>query len=251
MLCVLAVVGLVGMTRPGSDNAADKDKAARELLDRAIRAHGGEEKLNRFRGITLTMTGHLAMGDRRVPFQGDWAVQLPDKLRSTVEAKSREAPFKQTQVVNGSSGWLSRGGRTVAMDAVVLAEAREELHSGWEVAQLTPLRRTEYRLTVTESVRVEGKETLGLVVSRPGFRDVRLYFDRDSHLLVKTATQARDLATDRTIEVETVYSDYGEVQGVKYPRRVRLYREGQEYLNGVVSEYRIQETLSNDRFVKP
>jgi hypothetical protein len=67
-----------------------------------------------------------------------------------------------------------------------VAEAKEQAHAGW-VATLAPLKDAKrFTLATLGEIKVEDKPALGVKVSRQGPRDVDLYFDKRSGLLVRT-----------------------------------------------------------------
>jgi hypothetical protein len=98
---VLALVGcgvlwLVGPAR--ADDAAD----AKATVDKAIKAHGGEEKLSKFKGETWTGKGtYYGMGDG-LPFSAHFALQWPERFRMEVEDKVGQ--WRRKGVAGGRDG---------------------------------------------------------------------------------------------------------------------------------------------------
>ena len=81
------------------------DDGARAVVNKAIKAAGGEKALTKHQAATWTEKGtYYGMGDG-LPFTGKYAMQLPDKFRMEVEGVF-------TLVINGKKGWIhAKGGR--------------------------------------------------------------------------------------------------------------------------------------------
>ena len=228
------------------------DKEVRALLDKAIKAHGGAEKLDKYQAATLKLKGKITIMGMDLDFTGDVAEQLPDKIRSEITLDIQGKQVKVVEVLNKGKGWYSADGKTMDMTKEMLAEAREQMNAGGVAQQLTPLKGKEFTLAPLGESKVGGAAAVGIRASRKGYRDVSLYFDKKSGLLLKTERRAKDVMQgDAEFTEETFYYDYKEVSGVQVPYRVTQKRDGKDFLSAKVSEAKVEEKLDDSHFAKP
>ena len=89
LLCILAAPTL----------AQDEAKA---VIERAITAHGGAEKLDKFVAGRVQSKGSIAAQGGQVPFTSGAVYQLPDKVKNTVEFTVPGGGSRPvTQILNG------------------------------------------------------------------------------------------------------------------------------------------------------
>jgi hypothetical protein len=194
------------------EGPAEKDPRA--ILLRAIKAHGGADKLAQLRIIREQSRGTLSVLGMKVAFTQEVLFRAPDQFRIT---QTTDLPGKRlliVQVFDGKKGWRIQGGVPKAADEKTLANWKELAHATY-VGTLTPLLAADkgYTLALLGEVEVKGKKAVGLKVSFKGRRDVSLYFDRDSGLLVRKTFQPRPGGKEAV--QDEVYSDFKEVEGVK------------------------------------
>src|ERR1700678_4090811 len=90
----LLTLGLA-VSASGADDAA----SARAIIDKAIQAGGGEEKLAQFKSQTFRETGtYYGMGKGQ-PYTGVYALQCPGHFRMEIEGVF-------TMIVAGDKGWI-------------------------------------------------------------------------------------------------------------------------------------------------
>ena len=67
------------------------DASPKAIIERAVKAQGGEDKLARFNAYTYTEKGkYYGMGDG-IDYVGKYAVQLPDQFKMEHRAKDEQA----------------------------------------------------------------------------------------------------------------------------------------------------------------
>src|SRR5262249_9165742 len=74
-LAVALAVAAAGAAR--ADDQAD----LRKVIDKAIKAMGGEEKLAKYKAETFKMKGKFYGMGEGIDYTGQWQVQAPDKIR--------------------------------------------------------------------------------------------------------------------------------------------------------------------------
>ncbi|MDB5309285.1 MAG: hypothetical protein JWO38_3487 [Gemmataceae bacterium] len=228
-----------------ADDAAD----ARALVDKAVKAHGGAD-LAKFSAYTVRMKGTVQAMGQAVAFTGVVASHGPDRQKVDIEAEAGGQKFRFVNVLNGDKGWNRIGDETKAMDKDELAEAKEQAHAGW-VATLVPLKDKAFTLATVGEIKVDGRAALSVKVSSKGRRDVDLYFDKVTGLLVKTETRVKDEGSGQEVTEETYPGEYKEVQGTKQAMKLTVKRDGKAYVEGEVTGYDLAEKLDADVFAKP
>lgn len=241
-------LALLATTSARGDDAAE----ARALVDKAIKAHGGAANLSKFKGGSVTFTGTFHGMGMKVPMTGTIYTFGDDRLKADLEIDADGQKFKVVQVLAVNKGWMKLGTDTKDMSKDELAEARNEQHAGY-VAALTPLAAAAkgYTLAPAGEMLVNDKAALGVKVSAKGRRDVTLYFDKTTSLLVRYDQAVNDEGSGREVTQETYPSEYKDVQGTKQSHKFVVKRDSKLYLEGESSEVTLTETLDTNLFVKP
>jgi hypothetical protein len=127
----LLAVGFLAAQFTSPLRADDAD--LRAVIDKAIKAAGGEEKLAKFKSRTWVSKGtYYGMGND-IQYSANYALQAPDKFRFEVEGGF------MTMVIDGDKGWMQMNGETREMNKDELAQQKEELYA-LAVSSLTPLK---------------------------------------------------------------------------------------------------------------
>jgi hypothetical protein len=226
------------------------DKAARELVDKGIQAQGGELLLARFAAVTARMKGTFHGLGAPVDFTGEIAMQGADQSKIVIDTEAGGQKLRISYVLNRDKGWAQFNDQTEEFDAEDLAEAKEQAWSEW-AASLVPLKDPAFTLTMVGEVDVDKRPALGITASSKGHRDVNLYFDKETALLIKTETRVKDETTGQEVTEETFLSDYKPVQETKQAMKFVVKRDGKLYVEGELSDYQLIEKLDDGVFAKP
>src|SRR5262249_51462034 len=160
---------------------------------KAIKAHGGADKINKHKGANLKMKGKVHVMGAILEYTGEVLSQAPDKFKISIESEIMGQKFQQVQVINGDKGWVfnSIQNQTMEFDKDRMAEAREEMYAG-SVETLVPLTGKEFKLAPLGEVKVGDRPTSGVRVSQEGHRDINLFFDKEKHHLLKVERTVKD-----------------------------------------------------------
>jgi hypothetical protein len=223
---------------------ADERAEAQTIIDRAIKAVGGEEKLAKFKSHTWTEKGtYHGMGTAQ-PYTGKYAVQWPDKFRMEIEGFF-------TMVLNGDKGWVSMGGATEEMSKEQLAAQKEGQFSGY-VSTLLPLKDKAFRLAPVGEAKVGDRPAVIVKVTHEGHRDVLLFFDKENNRLLKSEYKAKAQEQGgQEVKQEVFYSNYGDVDGVRFPMKILITRDGKPYVEAENSDVKAVDKLDEKVFAKP
>jgi hypothetical protein len=241
---IAGAIGVVGVFAVIIFSVRGNEEAKlREVLARAIKAHGGAENLEKLKASIIKTKGKLI----ELEYTAETSLQLPDRTCTAAESKLG----KYIQVLNGDKGWVKLGELSRECFKEELVEMKEQLNVT-SIAHLSVLAGEEYKLSPLGEETVEGRTAVGMRVERKGFRDVSLYFDKDSGLLLKVQTRVRDpLRGGLECTSETLYSDYREVDGLMTPYKFTIKYDGKIYNEGEMTDVRIAESLDDSVFEKP
>lgn len=227
---------------------ADDRAKALEVVSEAIRAHGGTAALEKAARAVRTASGITSSFARDVPFTDELVTSLPDRMRLTVVSGGTQKT-RIVQVVNGDKGWVFAGGMASAMGKDRHGEMREEMYLLW-LTTLAPLKHdAELTLAPLPEEKVNGRPAVGVKVTAKGHTDVRLYFDRETSLLVRATRRMSEAGVK--FEQEYLFGEHKEFDGVRLPTKVTELRDGRRSteLGGIA--YKFPRTIEAATFDRP
>jgi hypothetical protein len=250
LILSLSAYGILTMnTLARADDAAD----AKALVEKAIKAYGGEDKLSKVKAMTMKSKGtYYGMGDG-LAYTETTSWQAPDKFRAEIKADVNGEKFTLIEVSNGDKAWESTNGKTEEVTKDALAESKESMYLH-RVSMLYPLLEKGYTLTPIGEVKVGDKPAVGVKVAHKDHRDINILFDKKTNLIIKIETQVKDLTDkDKPKEVtqESFFDDYKDVDGIPQPHKMTIKRAGKKFVEAEMTEIKIVEKLNDKLFEKP
>lgn len=246
-LLLLSAAALVVALAPAA-RAADEPK---DIIAKAIKAHGGEELLSKHKAGQLKSKGKLDLpGVGEVEFTQDTSYMLPDKFKDTLEFKVGGQDVSVFTLINGDKVTLEVNGKAVDM-ADKVKEAMKDMGYMLEVSRLVTLKDKGFELSLIGEDKVDGKKVVGVRVSKKGEKDVSLYFDATTHLTAKVEHRTTDQATGVEVTEERMPAGYEKNKdGVMIPKKVVVKRDGKKFLEAEVLEVKYFEKLDDADFKK-
>jgi hypothetical protein len=230
---------------------ADEDAQLREVVEKAIKAHGGLDNLTKFKASSEKQKGKFHGMGQPLDYTSDTSLQLPGRFRIEVRSKVGDQEFAFIQVIAGDKGWIKFGDNTQELDKDMMAEAKEQMNSA-NISHLSCLKDKEYKLSPLGEVKVGDRPAIGVRVEHKGYRDVSLFFDKEKGLLLKTETRGKDVMQGgQEFTTTTFYDDYKKVEGMLVAHRVTIERDGKPYIDGEATEVTLSEKLDDSVFEKP
>jgi hypothetical protein len=176
---------------------------------------------------------------------------LPRQFKNEMHMEVQGKKTTMTQVINGDQAWVGHTGemKLQPTNSAVVAEMQEIRHEAY-VTLLTPLLDSEtYKLTLLDETLVKDKWAFGVNVASNGHKDIQLYFDKESGLLVKIARRTLNTMT-MTEHLSEAYRGFKDVDGVQRPVfEVRM--DGQSFAEGEVVGVQFFDRLDDSVFAKP
>jgi hypothetical protein len=232
----------------GGPARAEDDAKAKAVLDKAIEAHGGVAELKKLHSVLQKMKGTIHVMGMDIPFTGDF-YESGERIRVEIEIDVNGMKFPVINVVNKDKGWTKVMDKTMELDKDKIAEGREQLYVA-KVVTLAPLKNKGYTVSLVGDDKVGSTEVTVLRVTRKDHRDVSLFFDKKTNLLLKSESRVKDDMSGQEVNEERLYSDYND-KGLRQPKKLAIKRDGKAFIEAEVTEMKTDEKFDDSTFAKP
>jgi hypothetical protein len=244
-----AMLVMVLVSGPGGSARGD-DNDARVILDKAIRALGGETKLQSAQAIAWRARGKSTSDGDNSTFTNETTVQGLDRFRMEWEDEMNGTFVKGLVVVNGDKGWRKYGDNFRELDASRLANHKRSIYLLVVPVLLVPLKGNAFLITRDGEEKVDGKPALGIHVVGPDGKEFTLYFDKESGLPVKLVAKVPGFQGQESTQ-ETIFRDYKDFDGLKKATRLERRRDGEKVLEQEITEFKVLEKVPPEVFAEP
>ena len=220
------------------------------LVERAIQAHGGRERLAQVRADRVKLKGKLVVGSAEVPFVGETAVQPPGQYKSVVLLNPEGKPHTVVHLVNGPRAGVFLDGEAQALQPAVAAQLRHTLALDQAMRLVPLLTEPTFALAPADPIKINGRPADGVKVTVRGQQELKLYFDRQTALLVKTE-HSLPAPGGKVVKHEGYYGAFRDLGGYMRPTRVVAYRDGKKVMEAQLLEARALERIDPAEFDRP
>jgi hypothetical protein len=232
----------------GPHARADDREAALGVINDAIRADGGEERLARCRIMTRNARGTFFFFGKDVKFTTQLVLEFPDRLRDTIEVEQDNQKVRILRVVTPNGAWTSTAGAAAEMNKPEADELREEMYVLW-LTTLMPLKDAAFQLAVLPESKVDGRPAAAIKVSRAGHPDVKLHFDTQTKRLTKLERQAREVGL--SVNKEYLFSEPRDFEGVTRATKQIEFAAGKKTTELLVTSFAFPGKVEESTFAKP
>ena len=193
-------------------DASPRTPSADQVFDKYIQALGGAQQLSKLTSFVAKGTYEgFDTGEENAP------VEIYAKAPNQLTAIVRIPQGDSVRTFDGRSGWSTSTGTLLPLPVLVMAGGNldgakldAELCFPAQIKQTLAQWRTGFPTTVIDDKGVEVVQG-----TSPGKTPVKLYFDKDSGLLVRLVRYTATAIGLNPVEID--YSDYRAVAGVKMP----------------------------------
>jgi hypothetical protein len=234
----------------GSLARADDDKDPKAILDKAVKALGGEENLAKAKAATWKSKGKLSFGGNDSELTSETTVQGIDHYRLEFEGDFGGNKAKGVVVLAGDKGWRDFGGNKMELDKDALANEKRAVYLVVAPVTLLPLRDKGFKVEVAAADKVGDKPAVALKVTGPDGKDFTLAFDKESGLPVKLTAKVLDFQGNEFTQ-ETTFADYKDFGGIKKATKIESKRDGQKFLEQEVSAFKALDKVDPKTFEEP
>ncbi len=224
-------------SRPAAPPAGASAPTADAIIDKYVEAAGGADAMRK--ATTRVMTGKILFGGNESPIEV--ITKAPNK-RVSISHMGSGASYT---AFDGTAGWMGNTGRPARA-----MTASESAASGLDAEFALGLRLKEIFPQLRRGRPEEVNGALCDVIngSSPGNPPVRLYFDRNSGLLVRMVRYAETPLGRNATQID--YADYREAGGVKIPYRWTLARPNGRFTIQI-DEVKANVPVDDAKFAKP
>jgi hypothetical protein len=227
---------------------------AKEIVAKAVKAHGGEEFLTKHQAVQATEKGKINIpGVGEADFTEEASYMLPDKFKHVIEFESMNLKVRFVALSVGDK---------VSVDATVngqvadlgtnLKEAYKDVPHVLRVAHLAPLLKDKgYELSLIGEDKVEDRKVIGVRVAKKDQKDVSIFFDADTGLLVKMEYRTVDSTNGKEVTEERIIKEYAKNKdGVMVPKKTLIKQDGKTFAEYETVELKYLEKLDDNEFKK-
>jgi hypothetical protein len=247
----LALLLSVAISVAASSSVRAED-TAKDIVVRAIKAHGGEEMLAKNKAGQSKGKGKINIpGVGEVDFTQETSFMLPEKFKESLEMKIMNQNIGIVTLVNGDKLSIEVNGKPIDIPDAAKT-ALKDVGYMLKVGRLAALTTEKgFELSIIGEDKVEGKEVVGVRVSSKGQKDISLYFDKKTNLLAKLEHRSADPTSGNEINEERIIAEYMKNKdGVPVPKKVIVKHDGKQFLEAEVLEASFLEKLDDSEFKK-
>ncbi|MEM6720836.1 MAG: insulinase family protein [Bacteroidota bacterium] len=207
---------------------------AQTVINDYINAIGGKEKLMAVASTVQEMEASM----QGMAMITTLKQKSPNMTMTDVTVVGMGSMFKQ--VFDGEKGYMEGQGQKRDMPADMLAgmKAKKGL--------FPELYYDNNKITLKAIESVKGKDAYVIEVENSAGKKIKNYYDVASGLKVKKAETSKGPGGQETVQ-ETTYSDYKEVDGVKFPHKMVAPAAGQK-LEFTTISVKVNEPLTKEDF---
>jgi len=217
-------------------------------LKKAIEAHGGEAALKKAKAGELTMGGDMNVLGATLKYKAEVAYMLPDKYSMIIDTELMGMKLVIGQVVNGDKVKTSHNGASQKIGDAEKAELKAALTTQ-EMTFIYPLLDAKRFTVKTEKDAKVGEDPVWVIAVTPkDGKEVKLYFDIKTNLLVKMTRKGMPPGGGGEVDEASVFSDYKKVDGIQTPMTLKVTHDGEKFISGKVTEAKYSEKIDEKKF---
>lgn len=244
---VLATTIVLGL---GDRARAADDKDAKAILDKAIKALGGEESLSKIKTASWKTQGKITINGEDNAFTSQATVQGLDHFRTEFEGEFGGNKIKAVTVLAKNKGWRLVGDQKMELDENAIANDKRNVYLQVLPTILLPLKGDKFKIAAAGEKAVDGKPAVGVKATGPDGKDFTLFFDKDSGLPVQLVAKVVGFMGEEYTQ-ETTYADYKEFSGIKKATKVASKRDGEKFIEIQVTEFKVLDKVDPKTFEEP
>lgn len=224
--------------------------SAADVVNAAIKAHGGKELLDKYLAATVKMAGDMSILGMTAKFDAEITYLIPDKYKTQIAMSVAGQKFNVGQVMNGAKLRMTLNGQEQALDNETKDSIRNDM-SEQELGRLTPLLdEKKYKIKLGDDGEVDGKKASVIVVTNPRQNDKesKLFFNKTTNMLMKLERKTKEPGTGNEVKEEIFYQDYKKVQDIQVMHKIVIHHDGKPHATMTVSDIKFSEKIDEKEF---
>jgi hypothetical protein len=230
--------------------ASAADQTPREIVERAIKAHGGQQRLEKLKADRVTLKGTLFINDTKGVFTSEMTVNLPSQFRHTIELIFPTNKRSIVELMDGDKVTVVIDGKPQPKpEASAVAEMRGRLRMDRIVRLTALLSDKAFTLEALGESKIHDKAVVGVKVKVKNERDVKLFFDKETGLLVKSDRILEE--SGKEVVQEEHYSEFKDIGGYTQPTKFVVFRGGKRLMEAELVDVKYLDKVDETLFTKP
>ena len=221
--------------------ASDADVAkAKEILVSVVNAHGGSEAIKAVKSVvsqgqvTIAQMGGIETGLKVSSL-------YPDKLRQDMITPQGDMSI----LFNGESGFMVSPMGSQPLPPEMSVSLKDATFRD-TIPLLQYLTDNDIPIQFSGSEEVEGIPASVLLLTQPSGESLKIYVSEETHLILKYAFRETEMGT--TMEKETIFLDYRDVDGIQIAFNVIQNVNGEIYTDSKLTKVEINSELDESIF---
>jgi len=224
---------------------------ASSVIDKAIKAVGGEAKLSRLKAVTLPLKSRFHYGNRETNFSGECSVLETDKLLILGESDG----VAMRGVFNPLGVWAKFGEQVEEARAGAVPAIRKGLYALRTAQMLLPLKDKVVTLSPAWDGQVGDRPALLVKATHKDHGDLLFYFDKQTGLPAKVESRVKLSIDQLERSIDFAFSDFKEFDGLMHFTKIAVTGDLEfgEKLNMEItlSDLKPKSKLDESLFDKP
>jgi hypothetical protein len=250
MMRSMLVVGCAVLLASAERNVRADEPKAEQIIEKAIRAHGGQDRLKGLSGFTYKTRTVYEKGPT---WSYEYAFEAPLRYRSCV-GTGAEGKIASIVVVDGNQGWLKSGAaETTAYPPTFLDTMKKftipYLGPRSMLRLLDRQKNRQCHFSTVAECTIDGHQAVGVRMKLQDGPQETWYFDKETGLLLKEESSTRRFESE-DILYTTTYEDYKTFDGFPMARKIASYQDGKLTSTRELIEFKVG-TPDPAAFAKP
>ncbi len=226
--------------------ARSVEQEVKSILDRAIKALGGEEKLGKVDAFSWKSKGVVVFNGNENESSNEVTVKGLDHFRR----EFGNDQFHGVVVVSGDKAWRKFGDDVRELEGDMLANEKRTVYLHVIPITLVPVHGKGFKVEAAGDEKVGDKPAAILKITGPDGKDFTLSFDKESGLPVKQVARVVGFqGQEQTLE--TTFADYKDFDGIKKATKVEIKRDGEKFQTMELTEFKVLDKVDAGTFTEP
>ncbi len=230
--------------------ARGEDPPAGQVLDKAIAAVGGQEKLSKAKAIAWKSKAKVTIEGNENELKIEGTLEGIDHYRSQFEGDFNGNTFQGVTVLSGDKGWRKFGPNIMPLDEDAIANEKRTIYLVACHMNLIHLKDKGFKLEPAPGADVDGKPADAIKVTGPDGKEATLYFDKESGLLVRQVARVTGWMGDEYTQ-EATFRDHKEFDGIRVATKSTVKRDGEEFVKQEIQEIKFLDKAPDESFAEP
>ena len=222
-----------------------------DVIKKAIKAHGGKEKLKKYKAAIVEGKGTVNTQGMELKYEAKSQVHYPARYRVEISMNVMGMDITVLQVMNGKEGWLKVNDmKTMALPDAQLKAVKTQFLVDEAVRLLPLLDKKKYTLSSVGESKVKGKPAIGINITSKAGLDVNFYFDPKTYMIIKYEFQTVN-ETGKEVMQTSFLSGFKKFNGMVMPTKLNIQQDGKKFVTAEITKVEFKEKLEASLFEKP